>query len=160
MATFQKASPKLWAFLCLPALDKKAMHLPFRQSWTQAIYKSVYSQNSFSKHSASVLLQLSVDVPLTSLNQHGSWWGTGCIHIQLGRRKRGQDLELPPIMLVCSSITEQNYSVSQFSYKRDNSNLSSLSPSLQLFQLQIFAFSERSTSRTILHLSYNLFLMQ
>lgn len=139
MATFQKASPKLWAFLCLPALDKKATHLPFRQSWTQAIYKSVYSQNSFSKHSASVLLQLSVDVPLTSLNQHGSWWGTGCIHIQLGRWKRGQDLELPPIMLVCSSITEQNYSVSQFSYKRDKSfQLVSFPPAFPIADFCIF----------------------
>lgn len=76
--------------------------------------------------------------PSDLTQSHGSWWGTGCIHIQLGRRKRGQDQELPPTTLVCSSISQQNYSVSQFSYKGDDSNLSSSSPSLQLLWLQIF----------------------
>lgn len=34
MVTFRKAFPTLWAFLCLPALNETAMHLPFRQPWT------------------------------------------------------------------------------------------------------------------------------
>lgn len=85
--------------------------------------------------------------------------GNGLYSYTAWKKKKGSGSGAPSyLMLVCSSIREQNYSVSQFSYKRDDSNLSSLSLSLQLLQLQISAFSEKSTSRMILHLSYNLFL--